>query len=151
MTFGFPLIIESLVAILLMFTILYCLRLNNSIKRLKGQEKTLKATIAELITATDTAERAIAGLKMTVNEADKTLGERLRAAEKFSADIAQQLEGGETVLNRLAQIAAIRPIATGAATATTAVKPALPDTNRIMAAAKAFAERARSRAQGRAA
>ena len=161
MSHGSPLIIEILVAILLLFTILYCVRLNNSIKQLKGQEKTLKSTIAELITATDTAERAIAGLKITVHEADQTLGERLRASEKFAVEIGRQLDTGESILNRLAQIASLRPLAAptsaparsaGQAAAPVRVpNPAAPDTKRIMAAAQAFAQRARSRIQSRAA
>lgn len=146
-----PMMIESLVAILLLFTILYCVRLNASIKRLKGQERTLKSTIAELITATENAERAIAGLKTTVREAEQTLGVRLVAAEKFSAEIAQQLESGDAVLKRLAQIAALRPVAAGAASAPAEPKVPAPDTRKIMAAAKAFAERARARVRERAA
>ncbi|HXF88537.1 MAG TPA: DUF6468 domain-containing protein [Xanthobacteraceae bacterium] len=146
-----PMMIESLVAILLLFTILYCVRLNASIKRLKGQERTLKTTIAELITATENAERAIAGLKTTVREAEQTLGVRLVAAEKFSAEIAQQLEGGDAVLKRLAQIAALRPIVAGSASAPAEPKAPAPDTRKIMAAAKAFAERARARVRERAA
>ena len=43
--------IESLVAILLMLTIGYCMLLNARLKRLKADEHSLKATIAELITA----------------------------------------------------------------------------------------------------
>jgi len=155
MSYGFPMIVESLVAILLLFTILYCVRLNNSIKKLKGQEKTLKSTIAELITATDTAERAIGGLKTTVREADQTLGERLRASEKFAVEIGRQLDAGESILNQLKQIAALRPAlapgSTPARVAKPAPKPAMPDTKKIMAAAQAFAQRARSRIQGRAA
>ena len=147
MTFGFPFLIESMVAVLLLFTILYCVRLNKSIEQLKGGEKNLKAMIAELITATETAERAIAGLKTTVREADQTLGERLRAAEKFSTDIGRQIEAGESILGRLAKIAAIRPLATGVQDA----KPAGPDTKAIMAAAQAFADRSRKRTQGLAA
>ncbi len=146
-----PMMIESLVAILLLFTILYCVRLNASIKRLKGQERTLKTTIAELITATENAERAIAGLKTTVREAEQTLGVRLVAAEKFSSEIAQQLEGGEAVLKRLAQIATLRPAAAGTANPWAEPKPTAPDTKKIMAAAKAFAERARARVRERAA
>ena len=78
-----PLTIESLVAILLLLTILYCIRLNEQLKRLKADGTSMQQTIAELVTATETAERAIAGLKATVREADETLGERLRSAEKF--------------------------------------------------------------------
>ena len=63
-----PLTIESLVAILLLLTILYCTRLNEQLKRLKADGTSMQQTIAELIPATDTAERAIAGLKETVRE-----------------------------------------------------------------------------------
>jgi len=50
---------------LLMVTIGYCMLLNKRLKRLKADEHSLKATIAELITATEIAERAIGGLKHT--------------------------------------------------------------------------------------
>ena len=46
-----PLTIESLVAILLLLTILYCVRLNTQLKRLKADEATMAKTIAELVTA----------------------------------------------------------------------------------------------------
>lgn len=146
-----PIMIESLVAILLLCTILYCVRLNASIKHLKGQERTLRTTIGELITATENAERAIAGLKTTVREAEQTLGVRLVAAEKFSAELAQRLEGGEAVLKRLTQIAALHPTGPGTAHPSLEAKPSAPDTKQIMAAAKAFAERAHARARERAA
>ena len=147
MSYGFPLMIESLVAILLLFTILYCVRLNNGIKRLKGEETTLKTTIAELITATETAERAIVGLRTTVREADQTLGEHLRASERFSVEIGRQIEAGAGILSRLTQIAAVRSAMAG----TQDAKPAVPDPKSIMAAAQAFAERTRSRVKGLAA
>ncbi|HTS40889.1 MAG TPA: DUF6468 domain-containing protein [Xanthobacteraceae bacterium] len=144
---SFPFMIESMVSVLLLFTILYCVRLNKGITQLRGNEKTLKSTIAELVTATETAERAIAGLKTTVREADQTLGERLRAAEKFTTDIKGQIEAAESVLARVTQIAALR---SGAAQAQTP-RQNQPDTKAIMAAAQAFADRKRSRAQGLAA
>jgi len=81
---GFGLMIESLVAVLLLVTIGYCVVLNGRLKRLKADEQALKATISELITATEIAGRAVAGLKTTAQEADRTLGERLRAAERLS-------------------------------------------------------------------
>ena len=143
MSYGFPFVIESMVAVLLLFTILYCVRLNKSIQLLKGGETNLKAMIAELVTVTETAERAIAGLKMTVREADQSLSDRLRAAEKFNSEFGPQIEAGESILNRLAQIAAIRPIATGAKE----TKPAALDTKAIMKAAQAFAERSKTRTQ----
>src|SRR5580692_3690642 len=93
-----------MVAILLVLTIGYCIVLNRRLKTLKADEQTLKATISELITATEIAERAIAGLKLTVRDCDVSLGERL------SAEIAGQLDDGKVVLERLTRIAlAARP------------------------------------------
>src|SRR5205085_2560359 len=70
-SYGFGLIIEGLVAILLMITIGYCMILNKRLKRLKADERALTATIAELITATEMAERAVAA-------AARSLADRLR-------------------------------------------------------------------------
>jgi hypothetical protein len=151
---AFALIIEILVAILLALTIGYCILLNKRLIRLKSDEQALKATISELITATEIAERAIAGLKVTVRECDQNLGERLRTAERFSADMERQLMAGEEVLHRLARIvSASRPEAVAAEPAPppVPVPPPMPDPHATMAAAQAFAERARSRLGGRAA
>jgi phage terminase small subunit len=149
---NFGLVIESVVAILLLLTIGYCVLLNRRLRRFKADEQSLKATISELITATEIAERAIAGLKVTVRDCDQNLGERLRTAERFAADIARQVAAGESIVNRLAQIAqAARPAQDSANTASVAEAPPPPDTKTMLAAAQAFAERARSRAKGLAA
>ena len=55
MSHSLGIIIESLVAVLLMLTIGYCMLLNKRLQRLKADEHSLKATIAELITATEIA------------------------------------------------------------------------------------------------
>ena len=145
------LIIESLVAVLLVLTIGYCTVLNQRLKRLKADEFTLKATISELITATEIAERAIAGLKVTVRECDQNLGERLRTAERFSADMERQLMAGEEVLHRLAKIVGATRPEPAVEVATSAAPSAAPDPYAMVAAAQAFVERAKSRLGGRAA
>jgi Domain of unknown function (DUF6468) len=134
---GLGLMIESLVAILLVLTIAYSVLLNKRLKRLRSDEMALKATISELITATEIAERAIAGLKVTVRECDQGLGERLRAAERFSTDIARQLDAGSEILTRLtAIVAATRPGA----------PPVIaPGAQATVKAAQAFAARANDR------
>jgi hypothetical protein len=148
MSNGFGLMIESLVAVLLVLTIAYCILLNGRLKKLKADEQTLKATISELITATEIAERAIAGLKLTVRDCDHSLGERLRAAERFSADMEKQISAGTEVLDKLSQIVkAARP----GAPAVAAVAAIAPDAKATAAAAQALAARARSRANGAAA
>lgn len=145
-----PLTIESLVAILLLLTILYCVRLNSQLKRLKADESSMRATIAELVTATATAERAIAGLKTIVRETDENLGGRLQAAERFCNEIERGTKAGAEVLKRLTQIAEARPWLMGVEPEADEEPPA-PDPNAIMAAAKAFAERARARLKAAAA
>src|ERR1700677_4501235 len=93
-----------LVAILLALTIIYCVSLNRRLKLLKADEQSLRATISELITATEIAERAIAGLKLTVQECEAGLGERLRSADRFTADLDRSVAAGKELLDRLTQI-----------------------------------------------
>ncbi len=142
---SFGLMIESLVAILLLVTIGYCVILNARLKRLKADEQVLKATISELITATEIAGRAVAGLKATAQDADRTLGDRLRAAEKVSADLDRQIRGGEAMLGLLGHGGSAPPAAAPSAPAD------WPDPKAVAAAAQAFADRARGRARDRAA
>ena len=137
-----PLTIESLVSILLLLTILYCVRLNDQLKKLKSDGTSMQQTIAELLSATETAERAIVGLKTTVQEADATLGERLRSAEAFSEEIKRNTAAGAEVLGRLTQIAGARLTEKQAEP-----EQAPPDARSIGAAAKALAERAKARAR----
>ena len=102
--------IESLVAILLMLTIGYCMLLNKRLKRLKADEQTLKATIGELITATEIAERAIGGLKHTVRDVNENLGDKLETASQMSDQLKRQLSECDHVVRRLSKIAiAARP------------------------------------------
>lgn len=110
MSNGLGLMIESLVAVLLLLTIGFCFVLNRRLKKLKADEQALKGTISELITATEIAERAIAGLKVTVRDCDQNLGDRLKASESLARELGRQLDGGREVLAQLAQITmAARP------------------------------------------
>src|SRR2546423_10448869 len=102
--------IEGLVAVLLILTIGYCMLLNKRLQRLKADEHSLKATIAELITATEIAERAIGGLKHTVRDVNENLGSQLAAATQMSEHLRGQLVEGDGVIRRLSRIAsAARP------------------------------------------
>jgi hypothetical protein len=131
--------IESLVAILLMLTIGYCMLLNARLKRLKADEHSLKATIAELITATEIAERAIGGLKHTVRDVNENLGTQLTSAAQMSEQLRKQLAESDYVVRRLSKIAvAARP--SGAE----AVPAAVSNAKAVAAAAQAFSERKRS-------
>ena len=132
--------IESLVAVLLLLTIGYCMLLNTRLKRLKADEHSLKATIAELITATEIAERAIGGLKHTVRDVNENLGNQLTAAAQMSQQLKKQLAEGDNVFRRLSRIAIAARPAAEAEPAAPKVSPA----KAVAAAAQAFSERRRA-------
>ncbi len=104
MSFTIALVADVLVAVLLVATIVTCIVLSRRIERLKSDETAMRRTIGELMAATDSAERAISGLKQTVTTCDKTLGERLRTAERYAADLAAQVQAGEQVMERISKI-----------------------------------------------
>jgi len=142
----FAMVIESLVALLLLLTILYCVALNRQLKSLKADEAALKAMVAELVAATAVAERAIGGLKSTVSDCEQGIGQRLRDAERVNAEMERQVAASKQLVERLARIvsagqAALPPHDAAVAT----------DTKAIVAAAQAFAERTRARVRGAAA
>jgi chromosome segregation ATPase len=132
--------IESLVAVLLMLTIGYCMLLNSRLKRLKADEHSLKATIGELITATEIAERAIGGLKHTVRDVNENLGNQLTSAAQMSQQLKNQLAEGDNVVRRLTRIA----IAARPASAPEPTAPAVSAAKAVAAAAQAFSDRKRS-------
>jgi uncharacterized coiled-coil protein SlyX len=155
-SYGFGLIIEGLVAILLMVTIGYCMILNKRLKRLKADEQALKATIGELITATEMAERAVAGLRSTARDCESTLGERLTMAEQCCAELNRQVKAGDLVIERLARVVIasrklddVQPVAAApvapAPAAPKAAALASADPKAVAAAARSLADRLRER------
>ena len=134
--------IESLVAVLLMLTIGYCWLLNKRLQRLKADEHSLKATIGELITATEIAERAIGGLKHTVRDVNENLGSQLGTAAQMSAQLKLQLAEGDAVIRRLSKIAiAARPSSEQREEAAPAPAPKTSNARAVAEAAQAFSER----------
>ena len=140
--------IESLVAVLLILTIGYCMLLNSRLKRLKADEHSLKAVIGELITATEIAERAIGGLNHTVRDVNEHLGNQLAAAGQMSQQLKQQLAESDYVVRRLTKIAvAARPSNATEPEAKTDIKtdaPKVSAAKATAAAAQAFSERKRA-------
>jgi hypothetical protein len=134
--------IESLVTVLLMLTIGYCMLLNKRLKRLKADEHSLKATIGELITATEIAERAIGGLKHTVRDVNENLGSQLTAAAQMSQQLRKQLGESDQVFRRLSRIVtAARP---GSEPEPEVAAPKISSAQAVAAAAQAFSDRRRS-------
>ena len=141
MSHSIGIVIESLVAALLMLTIAYCMLLNSRLKRLKADEQSLKATIGELITVTEIAERAIGGLKHTVREVNENIGSQIASATALAEHLKKQLAESDNVVRRLSRIAvAARPLAEADAAVDT---PTMSAAKANAAAAQAFADRRR--------
>jgi hypothetical protein len=134
----FGLVIESLVATLLVLTICYCIMLNKRLKLLRADEQSLKATIGELITATEIAERAIGGLKLTVRDCNENLGGQLSLAADMCGRLSSHINNGEQVFSKLSRIAlAAKTLPEGRTSGGQ-------NTKAIAAAAQAFADRQRA-------
>ena len=135
---AFGVAIESMVSILLLLTILYCVRLDKQLRLLKADERSLKATIGELVTATEIAERAIAGLRQAAVECDTKISARFASSQTLSGDLERQISAGDDLLKRLVGIVAGSRIPS---------QPASPSPQSVVAAASAFAERAKARVE----
>ena len=96
--------IEFVVAVLLILTIIYCSVLNRRLTRLRADEEILRATISELVTATEIAERAILGLKATASECERSLGGRMLAAEELLSTLDRRLTAGNEIVKRIGAI-----------------------------------------------
>jgi Domain of unknown function (DUF6468) len=147
-------VVDLLLAVLLAATIVSSVALSRRITRLKSDESAMRKTVAELMHATETAERAIAGLRTTLGDCDRTLADRLRTAERYAADLAGQVAAGETVMSRIARIVESSREAASLTAPDEPAPPQSPSEERLGAtalAAQALAERAARRLEGRAA
>ena len=154
------LLVELLVSVLLATSIGYSVVLERRLRRMRADDEQMRKTIVDLVTATETAERAIVSLKTLVADCDRTLAASLREAELRSTELAEQIRSGDEVI---ARIALIVDTAKGASSAPASVyaaptpAPAAPEArpqSRLagtLAAAQAFADRARQRVEGKAA
>jgi len=123
------LVADIAVAGLLAVTIAYCTVLNRRLKRLRADEAMMRQTIGELLAATDSAERSVRALRTAAGESDRTLGQRLRAAELCAENLGREVAAGERLYERLATLTraaradAPRPAAAAVPFAPTAPAP----------------------------
>ena len=93
--------VESLVALLLLVTIGYCLVVNRKLERLRSDQSELKQIIRELNVATNHAENAIAGLQKSAGNAEDMLGEHVRSARDLANRLAHGIAQGEEIHSKL--------------------------------------------------
>lgn len=146
MTGNLGMVIELMVVGLLCVTIGYCILLDRRLRAVRQDEQIMRKTVIELGTATERAERAIDSLRHTLGDCDRTLAERLRVAERYTADLEDQIRSGDDILNRISRI-----VSTTADQPAVEAAPAPRGLSRIsqtLAAAQALATQAQTRMAG---
>jgi SMC interacting uncharacterized protein involved in chromosome segregation len=139
-------IIELTVVILLGVTVAYCIILDRRLQRLRADETSMRQTVVDLGLSTERAERAIEALRTSFADCEKTLGDRLRAAQETSESLQETIRSGDEVLDRIGRVvASARKAVDDLDQRPRAVAPAASKVSETLAAAEAFAERARRR------
>jgi hypothetical protein len=137
---GLPLgiLVEGAVAILLALTIGYCVILNARLKRLHQDKDVMRQMVADLVGATNLANQAIKELKSTAVEADLTLSARLDEAERFGIELANHVNAGTVLMDRIARI-------TNAARTHPVVEAPAVEPNKVQSALQQLSARVRNR------
>ncbi len=100
-------VVETLVAILLATTIGYCVILNQKLRKLHADRDTLRKMVADLVQATALANSAVQELKTAAMEADAVLNSRLEEAEKFGVELANHVNAGQQLMDKIAKITSL--------------------------------------------
>lgn len=103
-TISFGLMIEIGVALLLCLTIGYSFLLNQRLKNMHADRDMMRGMINDLVQATAMAQGATKQLREAADEADMTLNARLEEAERFGLELANHVNAGQTVLERISKI-----------------------------------------------
>jgi hypothetical protein len=139
--FGLPfgVVVETLVAILLATTIGYCITLNQRLKRLHADRDQLRKMVTDLVSATTLANAAIQELKATAQDAETVLEMRLGAAEKFGIELANHVNAGQQILDKISRIT------TAARNGVPVTDDRMPEPTRLQSALAQLAQRQRIR------
>ena len=146
---------DLLVGILLVATIVSSVRLSRRITRMKTDEAAMRSVVAELVSATDGADRAVAGLRATLAECDRDLAERIELARRQTDDLRRAMEAGDKVMGSLERVFDTTRRALEANPVPAVAEPDQPrgpsSLHSALAAAQALADRSARRLERRAA
>ena len=132
-------VIETLVAVLLATTIGYCIILNQRLKRLHADRDQLRKMVTDLVSATTLANAAIQELKATAQDAETVLEMRLGAAEKFGIELANHVNAGQQILDKISRVT------TAARNGVPLTEDRMPEPTRLQSALAQLTQRQRIR------
>ncbi len=94
-------IIEGLVSTLLVATIFYCISVNRKLERLRHEQKGMYSFIKELSLATANADKAIRGLRNTVQDSGAELAGQIDKGQSMSRQLKVEMESAEQTMKKL--------------------------------------------------
>ncbi len=94
-------IIEGLVSVLLVATIFYCISVNRKLERLRHEQKGMYSFIKELSLATANADKAIRGLRDTVQDSGAELAGQIDKGQSMSRQLKLEMESAEQTMKKL--------------------------------------------------
>jgi len=95
------LIMDAVVAVLLIATIVFAVKLNGRLAALRNDSERLQGLIRGLQESSGAAEEAVAALKMTAGDAGRALQATIEQARKLDADLNFITDRAGDVANRL--------------------------------------------------
>lgn len=96
-----PLIMDAVVAVLLIATICFAIKLNGRLAALRRDSERLQGLIKDLQGASGIAEDAVAALKLTASDVGRALQNTVDGAKTLEADLRFITERADGVANRL--------------------------------------------------
>ncbi len=95
------LIVEGLVSVLLVATIFYCISVNRKLERLRDEQQGMHSFIRELSVATANADKAIQGLRTTVQDSGAELAGQIDKGRNMSRQLKNEIESASQTMNKL--------------------------------------------------
>lgn len=98
------LLIQSILALLLVTCIVYCIRLERRLRVFQAANQQLGETVAQLTRKSQDAEQAILRFKEAAGECEAQITAPLHAARSLSTKLEQQLDDAETIMDKIGRI-----------------------------------------------
>ncbi len=108
-------LVETGFAILLLVTIVYAVKLNTRISRLRGRDTELREMTEQFYEASTQARDAVLALKSAGIDVDRRLGASIDRAQALRDDLAYMIEHGERIADRIEHAPIHQPLAPGPA------------------------------------
>jgi len=93
--------IDGLVSVLLVATIFYCISVNRKLERLRHEQKGMYSFIKELSLATANADKAIRGLRDTVQDSGAELAGQIDKGSSMSRQLKLEMDSAEQTMKKL--------------------------------------------------